>query len=119
VAIGNVRLAARIGKEASTTTQFKKFLGQYFYLSMSLVLAALVILGFSRTANANLFHANPPRPLLLWIHGVAFSTWGVFFIAQSSLVRIRRVGVHRLLGWFGVGLAAVMVVLGCRFRSPT
>jgi hypothetical protein len=87
-------------------------LGQYFYLSMSLVLAALVILGFSRTANANLLHANPARPLLLWIHGAAFSTWVVFFIAQSSLVRIRKVSVHRLLGWFGVGLAAVMIVLG-------
>ena len=80
---------------------------------MSLVLAAVVIVGFSRTANANLFHANPPRPLLLWIHGAAFSMWVVFFIAQSALVRARKVSVHRLLGWFGVGLAAVMVVLGC------
>jgi hypothetical protein len=79
---------------------------------MSLVLAALVILGFSRTANDHLFHANPPRPLLLWIHGAAFSMWVVFFIAQSALVRARKVSVHRLLGWFGAGLAAVMIVLG-------
>jgi len=112
VAIGNVRLAAGIEKEASTTQQFKAFLSRYFYLCMSLVLAAIVILGFSRTANANLFHANPPRPLLLWIHGAAFSTWIVFFVAQSALVRARKVSVHRLLGWFGAGLASVMVVLG-------
>jgi hypothetical protein len=112
VAIGNVRLAAGIEKEASTTQQFKAFLSRYFYLFMSLVLAAIVILGFSRTANANLFHANPPRPLLLWIHGAAFSTWIVFFVAQSALVRARKVSVHRLLGWFGAGWAAVMVVLG-------
>ena len=112
MAIGNVRLAAGIEKEASTTQQFKAFLSRYFYLCMSLVLAAIVILGFSRTANANLFHANPPRPLLLWIHGAAFSTWIVFFVAQSALVRARKVSVHRLLGWFGAGLAAVMVVLG-------
>ena len=112
MAIGSVGLAGGIEKEASTTKQFKILLGRYFYLCMSLVLAALVILGFSRTANANLFHANPPRPLLLWIHGAAFSTWMVFFIAQSALVRARKVSVHRLLGWFGAGLAAVMVVLG-------
>ncbi len=112
MAIGNVELVARIEKEASITNQFKAFLGQYFHLCMSLVLAALVILGFSRTATANLFHANPPRPLLLWIHGAAFSTWMIFFIAQSALVRTRKVSVHRLLGWFGAGLAAVMVVLG-------
>jgi hypothetical protein len=112
VAIANAGLVGRIEKETTTASQFKTFLSRYFYLCMSLVLAALVISGFSRTVNANLFHANPPRPLLLWIHGTAFSTWVVFFIAQSALVRARRVSVHRLLGWFGAGLAAVMVVLG-------
>jgi hypothetical protein len=112
VAIANVELVARIEKEASITNQFKAFLGRYFYLCMSLVLAALVILGFSRTANANLFHATPPRPQLLWIHGAAFSTWMIFVIAQSALVRTRKVSVHRLLGWFGAGLATVMVMLG-------
>lgn len=112
MAIGNAALAARIEKEASTTQQFKTFLGRYFYLCMSLVFAALVIVGFGRTVNANLLHANPPRPLLLWIHGAAFSTWVVFFIAQSALVRTRNVSVHRLLGWFGASLAAMMVVLG-------
>ena len=81
---------------------------------MSLVLAALVIAGFSRTVNSSLFHANPPRPLLLWIHGAVFSTWIAFFVAQSALVRARKVSIHRSLGWFGAGLAAVMVVLGFR-----
>jgi hypothetical protein len=112
VASRNAALAAGIENEAITTKQLKTFLGRYFYLCMSTVLAALVIVGFSRTVNASLFHASPPRPLLLWIHGAAFSTWVVFFIAQSALVRVRRVSVHRFLGWFGVGLAVVMVVLG-------
>lgn len=112
MAIGNTGLAAGIAKEASAANPLKAFLSRYFYLCMSMVLAALVMLGFSRTVNANLFQANPPRPLLLWIHGAAFSTWLVFFIAQSALVRTRKVSVHRVLGWFGAGLAAVMVVLG-------
>ncbi|MGC2768789.1 MAG: hypothetical protein WB607_25030, partial [Candidatus Acidiferrum sp.] len=112
VAVQNVGLTARIEKAATTTNRFKGFLCRYFYFSMSLVLAALVVAGFRRTVNANLFHANPPRPFLLWIHGAAFSTWVVFFIAQSALVRVRKVSVHRLLGWFGAGLASVMVVLG-------
>jgi hypothetical protein len=112
VAISNVGLAPGIEKAASTTHPFKTILCRYFYLCMSLVLAALVVVGFSRTANANLFHASPPRPLLLWIHGAVFSMWVVFFIAQSALVRARKVSVHRLLGWFGAGLAVVMVVLG-------
>jgi hypothetical protein len=46
------------------------------------------------------------------VHGAAFSTWIIFFIVQSGLVRVRKVSVHRTLGWFGVGLASLMVVLG-------
>jgi hypothetical protein len=112
VAIGSPGLAAGIEKEASATMQLKTFLSRYFYFCMSMVMAALVLWGFSRTVNANLWHANPPRPLLLWIHGVAFSTWVAFFITQSALVRARKVSVHRLLGWFGAGLATLMVGLG-------
>src|SRR5215475_3765446 len=112
MAIGNPTYATGISKEASTANPFKTFLGRYFYFCMSLVLAALVVWGFSRTVDANLFHANPPRPWLLWAHGAAFSTWVVFFILESVLVRTRNVGVHRFLGWFGAGLAATMVVLG-------
>jgi len=113
VAIGDAGLSARIEKkEASAANPLKTFLSRYFYLCMSLVLAALVILGFSRTVNTSLFHASPPRPLLLWMHGAAFSMWIVFFIAQSALVRARKISAHRALGWFGAGLAAVMVVLG-------
>jgi hypothetical protein len=104
-------LAAKKG--TSTTTPFKTFLSRYFYFTMSLVMAGVVVAGFSRTVNSSLFHANPPRPVLLWMHGAAFSAWVVFFIAQSGLVRVRKVSWHRLLGWFGAGLAAVMVVLGC------
>jgi hypothetical protein len=47
------------------------------------------------------------------MHGAAFSAWVVFFILQSGLVRIRKVSLHKLLGWFGAALAALMVMLGC------
>ena len=89
-----------------------RLLDKYFYFAMSLLFAAIVIAGFSRTVNLNLFHPAVPRPTLLWIHAAAFTLWIVFFILQSALVRVRKVKVHRLLGWFGVGLAAVMVPLG-------
>ena len=89
-----------------------RWLDKYFYFSMSFVFAATVVVGFSQTVNANLFHASPPRPLLLWIHGAAFSAWVVFYIFQSSLVRARKVKWHRFFGWFGAGLGALMVPLG-------
>lgn len=58
MAIGNAGLAAPIEKEAIATQSSKSFLTRDCYLCMSLLLAALVIVGFSRTVNASLFHAN-------------------------------------------------------------
>jgi hypothetical protein len=103
---------ASIEREANATKQLKMFLSRYFYFCASLVMAGLVLWGFSHTVDAQLLHANPPRPLLLWFHGSVFSAWIVLFIAQSALVRVRKVSIHRALGWFGAALAATVVVSG-------
>lgn len=87
-------------------------LDKYFYFFMSLLVAAIVVWGFSHTVDASLFHPAVPRPFLLWIHGTVFSGWVVFYILQSALVRTHNVRVHRSLGWFGVALGTVMVPLG-------
>lgn len=112
VAAEHVRPVAVREKRTSAENQFKSFVNRYFYFSMSLVFATLVVWGFSRTVDNSLFHASPPRPLLLWIHGAAFASWVVFFIGQSTLVRVHKVSWHRFLGWFGAGLATLMVPLG-------
>jgi hypothetical protein len=93
-------------------TRRNGLLDRYFYFAMSLLVAAIVVWGFSHTVDQNLFHASPPRPLILWFHGAAFSGWIAFFIFQSALVRTGNVKVHRFFGWFGAALATVMVPLG-------
>jgi hypothetical protein len=107
VTVGKVRVA-----HSPARTTFKTFLGRYFYFCMALLMAALAPWAFSRTVDAGLLHAKPPRPILLWIHAAAFAAWIVLFLVQSALVRVRKVSVHRTLGWFGAGLAATMVVTG-------
>ena len=104
--------AAVIVNNASPTSPLKTFLSRYFYLCASIAMAGLSVWAFSHTVDARLLHADPPRPLLLWFHAVLFSAWIVLFIAQSALVRVRKVRVHRTLGWFGAALAAAMVVSG-------
>jgi len=86
---------------------------KYFYFSMSLLVAAIVIWGFSFTVNANLFHPAIPRPVILYFHAAVFSSWLVFFILQSALVRTHNVRWHRTLGWFGAALGSAMILLGC------
>jgi hypothetical protein len=101
-------------RKLSTTTLTGRngILCRYFYFSMSLLVAAIVVSGFKRTINDNLLHPAVPRPFILWIHASVFAGWVIFFIFQSTLVRIRKVSWHRSIGWFGAGLATVMVPLG-------
>jgi hypothetical protein len=94
------------------TTMRTGLLDKYFYFFMSLLIAVVVVCGFSRTVNANLIHPALPRPFLLYIHAAVFSGWVVFFILQSTLVRTRNVGWHRRIGWFGVALGVAIPVLG-------
>ncbi len=101
-----------ISRPLSVVRSRNRLLDRYFYFLMALLFVAVVVTGFSRTVNQNLLHAAPPRPILLWVHGAAFSAWIVFYLFQSVLVRTGNVRWHRFFGWFGTGLAALMVPLG-------
>lgn len=89
-----------------------RWIEKYFYLCMSVLIAAVVVYGFSHTIENKLIHATPRRPILLWVHVVLFSTWITLYISQSALVRIREVKLHRTIGWAGAGLGTSMVVVG-------
>lgn len=89
-----------------------RWVEKYFYVCMSLLIAAVVVYGFSHSVDNRLIHANPRRPILLWGHAILFSSWVAFYITQSLLVRIRKVELHRTLGWAGAALGASMVVVG-------
>lgn len=120
MATGSAAVPAGIAREASAPNQLKRFFSRYFYFSRALLRAGLAVWAFSDTIDAHLLHAKPPRPLLLWFHGAVFTAWIVLFIVQSALVRMRKVRVHRTLGWLGAALAAIMVVSGfmvSRWRS--
>jgi hypothetical protein len=98
--------------QAIRTARGNSLLESYFYFLMSLLISGIVVYGFSHTIDANLIHPAVPRPFLLYVHATVFSGWLVFFILQSALVRTRHVRMHRSIGWFGLGMGAVMPVLG-------
>jgi hypothetical protein len=82
---------------------------RYFFLWMSLLLAAIVVFGFSHTVPFDL--APPGLPALLQIHAGIFVAWVMLSVAQPALIVTRSVALHRRLGWVGAGLATAMVVL--------
>ena len=91
---------------------------------MSLVIAVVVVYGFSHTFERRLVHPSPAPPWILYLHATVFSGWVLFFILQTALVRTRNVRIHRTLGWFGVALGSAVPLIGVstavtmdRFRS--
>ena len=89
-----------------------RFLQRYFYLFMTLLIAAVAFYGFRRTIDHNLLHASPIPPIILTLHALVFPGWLLFLILQSALVRTRNVRIHRTLGWFGLALGVTLVVVG-------
>lgn len=63
---------------------FVRLLDKYFYFCMSLLVAVVVVYGFSHTVNQNLIHANPERPWLMWVHGAVFSGGDVFHLPVGA-----------------------------------
>jgi hypothetical protein len=87
-------------------------LRNYFYFFMALLIAAVVVYGFRFTIDTRLIHPAVPRPWILYVHATIFTGWLIFFVAQSTLVRSRKVLWHRRLGWFGVALGTLIPIVG-------
>jgi hypothetical protein len=92
--------------------QVKPLAGRYFHLSLMVFIAALVLYGFSHTADADIFHPPERQPLILYIHAAVFTTWLFLLVFQTTLVTVRNVRLHRRLGWAGLGLGILMILVG-------
>ncbi len=83
-----------------------------FFTSMIVLMAGTILLGFARTYFlAGVFHA-PLASRILHIHGAVFSFWMLLVLAQTTLVSVHRVDIHRTLGLAGFGLSGLIVVTG-------
>src|ERR1700761_2230332 len=109
VGIGTGSVAGRVA-----TKKRAGLWDRYFYFGMSLLIAAVVVGGFSRTVGPKIIHPKALPPAILYAHALVFYGWLAFFILQSALVRTHNVRLHRTLGWFGVALGVMMPVLGIR-----
>jgi hypothetical protein len=83
-----------------------------FYLSLAILIAAIVFAGFARTFYLNGYFAQLHLPRLFVLHGVVFSSWIVLLVVQSALISAKQVRVHRRLGYAAIALVILMVILG-------
>jgi hypothetical protein len=79
------------------------------YTRVAIALALLILLGFGLFNGLGVTDVRVMPPST-WLHGVVMSSWLLLFVVQSFLGTRRNLWVHRRLGWFGAGLAAMGVV---------
>ena len=91
-----------------------------FFSAMAMLFLVIVLFGFAQTyflvgriALPPWKHAFAgPRPLIVHIHGAVLTAWFVLLVVQTRLVATRRVRLHRRLGYAGMGVASLGVVVG-------
>ena len=64
--------------------QTRSLLGRYFYFLMSLLIAAVVVYGFSFTVAARLFHPAVSPPFIVYIHAAFFFGVGLIFHSANG-----------------------------------
>jgi len=83
-----------------------------FYVGMAIAVAVTVFAGFSRSYFLKAQFGTPELGLLLHVHGLVFTSWVLFFLAQTTLVAAGRTDLHRRMGVAGAVLAALLLIVG-------
>jgi hypothetical protein len=84
-----------------------------FYLTMVLVSAAIIFVGFAPSFYLkSVIHAPPPLTQLTIAHGVVFTAWILLFITQVSLISRKQPALHRQMGILGAVLYGAVASLG-------
>ena len=81
-----------------------------FFSAMSVAMAVVVGIGFTRTYAVRI--ADGTMSPLAHLHAAVFATWMMLFIAQALLVTLRETRWHRRLGVGGTFFAVVLLVSG-------
>lgn len=87
--------------------------GRRVFIAAAILFALIAVIGFARTYYLRAFFDVPPLPsMLVHLHGITMTLWLAMFGTQVFLISSRRVKVHQRLGFAGVGLAVVVIIIG-------
>lgn len=88
-----------------------------FFFALSALMFLVVLGGFSRTLYLRPFTdvqdmTGRGIPSHLIVHGLVMTAWFAFVVAQTWLVRSRKVAAHRRFGLFGAALGGAVIATG-------
>jgi hypothetical protein len=101
--------------QTATATQFsleRAVARSGFFFWISVLLLAFLVIGFAPSLYLRAFFEVPPIPAYLHVHGAILTSWFVWLVLQTSLVRSGRTVTHRRLGVIGAVIAAAVLFAG-------
>ncbi|HKX83360.1 MAG TPA: hypothetical protein VJL58_03985 [Pyrinomonadaceae bacterium] len=74
----------------------------------------LVLIGYFKSYYFSAFFpdARPIPTNLVHLHAVVMSLWVLYFIVQVALIRTKNIKLHMTMGFVGIAIAALVVVVG-------
>lgn len=84
-----------------------------FYSSMTVIMVAVIIAGFSNTYLSKIISPNIQLPPIIHIHALVFVLWLAFLLFHVTLIIRKKIDIHTRIGKWGVLFSLVMLVIGC------
>lgn len=84
------------------------------FLWSAILFLLVVLVGYFKSYYFSAFFsdAKPIANALVHAHGIVMSAWVLYFAAQIALVRTKNIKLHITMGFAGIALAALVVVVG-------
>jgi hypothetical protein len=83
------------------------------FLTAAALFPLLVLIAYFKSYYFRPFFTVKPLPSdLVHVHGIVMTLWVVYFSAQIALVRLKNTRLHMTLGFAGILLAALVIVVG-------
>ncbi len=84
------------------------------FIAAAVVFPLVVLAGYFKSYYfSSLFpDSRPLANTLVHFHGIVMSTWVLYFVAQVALIRTKNVKLHMTMGFAGIALALLVIVVG-------
>lgn len=83
-----------------------------YFVVFTLIFAAFVLAGFTRTFFIPVAQGTFSKPLLVHIHGAFFFAWTILLVSQAILAATKQLRAHRKVGSIAGWLVPPMLILG-------
>jgi len=84
------------------------------FLTAAIGFPLLVLIGYFKSYyfSALFTDVRPVANALVHAHGIVMSAWVIYFIVQVALIRTKNIKLHMSMGFAGIALAALAIVVG-------